>query len=142
MKRLNRYILEKLRINKDTKQVSKTYLDDMLLILDIEKDCKDKVKEIINNWIGDYKKTVYCFCSIKEYNDRLKEIKYDIESKISFSQVDDTLMKKAIELTNGTVYKGEVDNDNVVEKILMSQYDLAIFLFNKKEPIIFEKSHI
>lgn len=51
-------------------------------------------------------------------------------------------MAKAINLTNKKVYDGRKEEDNIVEKILISDYDIAIYLFDKLYPIIFEKSHI
>ena len=144
MKKLDTYIIEKLRINKDTKSNYKSYIDGILFILGIEDivNDKSKVKNKILDWLGDYSKTLYCYCSKKDYDNRLAKVKEELDAKISFSPIENSLMAKAINLTDKKVYDGRKEGDDIVEKILISDYDIAIYLFDKLYPIIFEKSKI
>ena len=142
MKRINNYILEKLKINKDT-NIENNYLEDILIIIDALETANDKVKELINTWLNDYSNTLYCYCSDKEYKDRLEGLKSDISDKISINKIDNSLMAKAINLASGaTIYHGKDDGNDVIEKIQDSQYDIAFYIYGKIYPIIFEKSKI
>lgn len=142
MNNLSEYIVEKLRINKDT-LIDKSLLDDILLII-ADPNCNIKsITNEIKTWVGDYDKKLYCYCAEKEYNERLNDLKDKVSSKISINKLGNSLMAKAINLAAGvTVYRGKDDGSDPIEKIQHSQYDIAFYLYGKIYPIIFEKTKI
>lgn len=134
---LKEYIIEKLKINKNT-SIKSNYIDSILDIIDVHDN--DKVKEIIENWLGDYSKHLYCYVSKFDYKDLKDEVEKYYDDKISITPINDDLMKKAMDLANQSqVYKGK--DKEKISSITLSQLDLAVY-FGTFFPIIFEKTKI
>jgi len=138
MNNLRTYIIEKLRINKKTITIDNTnYIDEIIDIIG-DDNISDEIINLIETWIGDYNKKLYCYVSKFEYQDLKKDAnKYD---KISINCIDEENMKRGMKLADGsTIYKRK--NKEMISKITSSQYDLAIYL-SSFFPILFEKTKI
>ena len=136
MKQLTSYIIEKLKINKNS-ETKDSLIDNILEIIDIKDN--SKIKEIFEHWISGYSKKLYCYVSDIDYKFRYKDFKFD---NISINQVNDSLLKKAKDLANqSTVYK-QKDEDDEIDKITLSQNDLAVYFTSGWNAVIFEKSTI
>ena len=136
MKTINNYILEKLKINKNSKVSVNSLVDNMLEIIDVNDNIK--IKDIFENWTSGYNKKLYCYVSDVDYKFRYKDFSYD---NISINKVNDSLIKKAEDIANqSTVYKKKNDDDKI-NKITFSQNDLAVYITGWR-PVIFEKIKI
>lgn len=133
---INKYISEKLHLNKDIKTNDGSVVDNMLEIVNTD---EEKIKKIFTTWINDYSKKLYCYVSDIDYKYRYKDFKFD---NISINKIDFIELKKAEGLADqSTVYKSK-DENNKIEKINLSQNDLAVYFNAGWNPVIFEKSSI
>lgn len=135
MNNLSTYITEKLRINKDTK-ISNSLIDNVMQIIGVE---DKKIREEISLWISDYSKKLYCYVSDIDYKYRYNEFSFD---NISINKVNYKMMERAKQIANqSTIYKCKHE-DEPIEKITLSQNDLAVYFNTSWNPVIFEKSTI
>lgn len=142
MKNINNYIIEKLKINKDSKY-KPNYIDGIFKILDKPQQEFNEQAEAIKEWIGDYNKYLYCYIHGSKYLDFDEEerTKFNKNYKISINRLDiggfDKLIKKVSSLMKTLFNDHQKSN---IWKIEATDYDLMITTYDDAYPIFFEKS--
>ena len=132
VKQLNTYIIEKLKINKDSKLDNIDYISDIIDIFHVE--FNEKAENCFIQWLNDYDKTLWCYFNELEY----RYVKKGRINKISLNPSDAITMKQAEDIADqANVYKA---NDAFITEIKLSQFALAIYIKHKTWPIVFEKS--
>ena len=132
VKQLNKYIIEKLKINKDSKLENVDYISDIIDIFHVE--FNEKSENCFIQWLNDYDKTLWCYFNELEY----RYVKKGRINKISLNPSDAITMKQAEDIADqANVYKA---NDAFITEIKLSQFALAIYIKHKTWPIVFEKS--
>ncbi len=115
MKKINSYIIEKLKLNKDTK--SESILEQIIQICGFERGKEDNVIDIINKWVSDNK---------------IEEIKVYMDQKI-YSKLLNNLKGQEISSYNNAFYK-KLQNDLFIQqdRHLLLNNDDATILATKK----------
>lgn len=115
MRKLNLYIIEKLKLNKDTK--AESIPEQIIQICGFERGKEDNVIDIINKWVSDNK---------------IEEIKVYMDQKI-YSKLLNNLKGQEIASYNNAFYK-KLQNDLFIQqdRHLLLNDDNATILATKK----------
>lgn len=115
MRKLNLYISEKLKLNKDTK--AESIPEQIIQICGFERGKEDNVIDIINKWVSDNK---------------IEEIKVYMDQKI-YSKLLNNLKNQEISSYNNAFYK-KLQNDLFIQqdRHLLLNDDNATILATKK----------
>ena len=139
MKIISQYIIEKLKIDKESKVKLNPYVEGMIYI--INEKINDEIEKILLDWIDDYKnKTLYCYLSKFDYKERFPKVgRY---KNISINPVDDKQMEHAKEISFGDLKYIDKTEKEPIQQILVVQNDLAVYFKDRKYPVVFEKSEL
>ena len=143
MNNLSQYIIEKLKLNKDTIGKENEYIESIFKVISTDINSTPNLKEKILDWLGDYSKTLYCYTNDFYYDyEKIYLKKKELYKKVAVtSSLKQTILNvfKQIKEKNNKWY-----GEGRIHEIYYDDFNLAVILkdYNKNEPILIEKVKI
>lgn len=142
MKKINQYILEKFKINKETasKSSSSSLLENIMEVvksIPIIKGYKDNSEEIeplIKYWLNGYDKDISCYSNKFEF-EHIGNLEYD---NLSIYLESFDFMRDKYNKCNTRYYKSSKQKVNISEMNKTNKL-LSISFKSQSSPIVFEK---
>ncbi len=145
MNNLSQYIIEKLKLNKDTTiEKGNEYIESIFKVICTDINSTPNLKEKILDWLGNYSKTLYCYTTNFYYDyEKIYLKKKELYEKVavtsvSLSQTIINVFKQIKEKNNKWPGEGRI------HEIYYDDLNLAIILkdYDRNEPILIEKVKI
>ena len=144
VKSLNNYIIEKLKLSKNTiEEKENEYIESIFKIISVDIDSVPNLKEKILDWLNNYNKTLYCYTPNFYYNyEKIYLKKEELFKKISVNNIS---IEKILKVFNKIKENNNIwDGEDRINKIYYDDFNLAIILndYDENEPILIEKTHV
>ena len=145
MNNLSRYIIEKLKLNKDTTiEKENKYIESIFKVISTDINSTPKLKEKILNWLGNYNKTLYCYTTHFYFDyENIYFKKKELYEKVSVTSV--SFKQTILNVFNQIKEKNNKwSGEGRIHEIYYDDFNLGIILkdYPKNEPILIEKVKI